>query len=489
MSFVRYAFDTFLLVLTRTMESGSGGRPAHAQAIIAGDKQPCQTVYWFCITALFFSLLISVTNAQAQQESSTSTDPLDAATIISREVIVEPGDTLISIANREMGRAGFAPMLADFNSLTASAPLVEGSTIRIPIYVPGRGEFAEVLFVKGTVTVQRASTQTQSDTTLPVIALSRNDQILSGDTITTADDGYASIAFSNGSIVNLQPGTTATLQRLNCLATDDSCLIELLTEQGEVKSNVIRHDGQPMEFKINTPYASAAVRGTMFDFDASDNLKLGVTEGEVAISAEAQTRDLGTGFGLVVEPGQAPPEPVALLSAPVFKRVPPRMAVGDTVEWWALGNAAAYGARLSTDEQSNDLVEFMQVDSATIGFDSTASGDYYLTVRALDTNGLKGFTTNTRLTIASIDPALEPVTTAVTRQGREFLVSVQSGPDNANGYEIQLATEESFSDPLSIDVNSNGTAIFANDATRVFARARALIDPYTVSAFGPISSN
>lgn len=460
-----------------------------------GLEIPCPVFYWLCISVMCLSLLCSLPLAHAQSDNGHESAK---STIVSRDVIVSEGDTLRTLALEHLGRAGFAPMLAEFNDLVESAPLISGNIIRIPIHVPARGEFAEVVFVKGNATLMRraddsaeipVAANTASGNTGAGIILERNAQIQSGDTITTGPNGYVSIAFSTGSVVNLQPGTTATLQRLNCLPNDDSCLIEIIAEDGKVLSDIEHRDNQPVEFRISTPYASAAVRGTIFDMAAADDLKVGVTEGAVSLSAQNKDVNLDTGFGAIVEPGQTPSDPIALLPPPVFKRVPTRVAPGDTVTWWPFSDASSYGAKISNDEAAVETLEAFDVAEDSISFDNIASGDYYLTVRAVDSNGLQGFTSNTRLTIAQIDPDVEPVSTVVSRQGSEFLVTVENGPEIARGYEIQVANDDTFADPLSVDVNEKGSAIFRLDNTRVFTRARVLLDPYTVSAFGETSSS
>lgn len=448
-----------------------------------------------CRSVIATLVLLSLTSIAFAQDSVKST-------IISRDVIVKDGDTLQSLSKRELGRSGFASYLAEFNELVTSAPLIAGNIVRIPIHVPARGEFAEVLFVKGSVMVIRASQPQNSagsnGSALPVAAqttsnadaipLSRSAKVHSGDVIITDVDGFASIVFSSGSVINLQPDTEASLQRLNCLPNDDSCLIEIITQRGKVTSDVETRDNQPVDFRIKTPFASAAVRGTVFDIDASDKLVLGVTEGDVDVSAEGSSIAIAEGFGSLVEAGQPPSDPIELLPAPVFKRVPARVANGDSVAWWSFDDAVSYNALLSSDESALETLATFEIASDTIAFEAIASGDYFLTVRAVDSNGLRGFTSNTRVTLADIDPDITPVVTSVTKQGREFLVSVENGPIEARGYEIQISGNDQFSDPLSVDVNESGSAVFRLDNQQVFTRARVLIDPFTVSAFGDISS-
>ena len=448
-------------------------------------------------------------------ESGESPPNYDAS-IIARDVVVQAGDTLSAIAKRELGRAAFVSVLAEYNNLALSATLTPGDVVRIPIHVPSRGEYAEVVFVKGTVTATRVlATSTRTtvasaagvtssagmnapiyDFSTEVIDLAKNTKIFPGDEIKTSVDGYASIAFSTGSVINLQPDTVATLQRLACLPTDDSCIIEINTVGGNVTSDVERRDQQPVEFIITTPYASAAVRGTIFDITAAQTLAVGVTEGDVDINAQGELKPLPTGFGLTVEEGQPPGEPVELIPAPVFKRIPARFAPGDTVEWFPFSSASTYKVVLSSDEAANEAFLDFQVpaDSSVLPLqdvltDPVDPGNYFLTLRAVDENGLQGFTSNTPITLAAIDPDIAPAGTRVVREGSEFLVTVEDGPEEALGYEIQISADEAFSDPLSVDVNQSGTAVFRLDQDQVFTRARALVDPFTVSAFGAVGSN
>ncbi|MFK7890606.1 MAG: FecR domain-containing protein [Granulosicoccus sp.] len=459
-------------------------------------------VYWLCIAALFCCLLMGIPAASAQDNLQTSDAAAPAVGSISaRDITVKEGDTLRSIARTELGRTGFAPLLAEFNNLVESAPLVQGNVIRVPVFAPARDEYAEVIFVKGDVRLLRSSSAQATaqasvlGTSIPdplmatATALERLEKIYSGDTIVTREDGYASVTFSNGSLINLQPGSTVILERLSCLESDDSCVVRVITQSGKVSADVDVRDNQPVEFIITTPYASAAVRGTEFAIDADENLKVGVTEGIVEIAAEQESVDVEAGYGVVVEPGQAPSQPIELLPPPVFKAVPARLAGGDTVAWWPLQAVQTYVALLSADEAASEAFATFEITEDRIGFDAIEPGDYYLTLSAIDDNGIEGFTSNTRVTIADIDTDVEPVSTSVTRNGSEYLVAVADGPDFAAGYEIQISSDESFTDPLSVDVNERGQAIFRIDSNQIFARARILLDPYSVSAFGEATSS
>lgn len=476
-----------------------------------------------CVLA-FLSLAQVPSHAQDSSQSDTEIAKPDYS-IISRDVIVGEDDTLATIADRELGTARFAQLLASYNRLTLMSKLEPGDIVRIPVHVPPRGEFAEVVFVKGELTAERqvdtdsalaqpGSNQTTaaSDTTrnitgaaetlqqTEILELLRNDRIFEGDLLTTSTAGFASIAFSSGSVVNLQPDTAAIIERLVCLESDDSCVISINTLRGRVTSDIESRDQQPTEFTITTPFASAAVRGTFFDIDATEDFLVSVAEGEVDVSAQDAIVPINTGFGVVVEQGSSPGDPIELMPAPVFKRVPPRMVVGDTIEWFAYDDASRYDATLSIDESSNQSITNITVSPGEESLDlQTAlaqgaepppdAGDYFLTVRAIDVKGLLGITSTTRITLADLDPSIQPVNTSIARDGSEFLVTVDNPVDGVTGYEIQISADELFSDPLTADVNATGAAVFRVEQDQVFARARVLIDPLTVSDFGETSSN
>lgn len=455
---------------------------------------------------LFVTLICCSTSVVAQQNNKGVI--FAEHSIISRDVLVASGDTFRKIAKRELGQSGLAQQLAEFNGLVESAPLAPGQIIRIPIHVPARKEFAQVIFVKGSVLVQRtvkrdtrAKDATVDETinagakhsdvsNVQLVPLNRNSEVYPGDLIDTGLNGFASIEFSSGSVINLQPNTQAKINRLNCLPTDDSCVIDIKTFRGKVTSNVQTREDQPIDFRISTPYASAAVRGTVFDIEAdSDNLVVGVTEGLVDLSSDASDENVALehGFGSFVKKGEAPSPPIALLPSPVFKRIPARMAAGDLISWWPNTQAAKYRALVSTDAAAADTLLATETSNQQIGFDNVEAGDYFLTLRAIDDIGLRGFKSNSRITIADIDPSLDTVDTTISKQGSEYLVEISNPLNDANGYEIQISDNSSFEDPLSVDIDPSGTAVFRIDEDPVFTRARVLIDPFTVSAFGPVA--
>ena len=424
-----------------------------------------------------------IADRAADEAAGDAVPEAPAGTIVARDVVVAEGETLRDVARRELGRAGYAPQLAEFNRGAENAPLTPGRLVRIPVHVPARGEVALVVFVKGAVTLDGAP-------------LDPAAEIAAGAVLETGDDGFLSLEFSSGSIVNLQPGSRVSLDRLACLEDDDGCLIEIGADRGDVTSEVEARDGQDTEFRVTTPYATAAVRGTAFDAVIDpEALVLGVTEGAVELAAAGTEVAVTEGFGSVTREGEPPGRPRALLPAPVFRNVPARLVPGDVVRWWELADVERWAATLSLDGAGVETVAELDLEPGDrIDLADAAAelepGDYTLNLRGVDDAGLKGYRAQTRVTLARVDEALAPPEVEVRSEGSEFLVSVVGADEaDAPGYEIQIGEDPALDDPLGVDVGPPGTAVFRIDADVVHARARRLVDPVTVSAFGPVGSS
>lgn len=420
-------------------------------------------------------LLATAAPALAQQSGE---QPM-SGTIVTRDVIVVDGETLSDIARRELGFAGLAGPLADANGLAPDAVLVAGQTFLIPIHVPVGDEFVAVIFVKG-------------EASLNGEPLASDAQIVVGDVVETGPSGFVALEFSSGAIVNLQPETRLTLQELSCRSDDDNCRVLIDAAIGQVGVSVDTRNDQPTDFRVTTPFASAAVRGTEFELAADPSaMRVAVFEGDVQASALDASLgapvDLPEGFGSVTPEAQPPGPPLPLPPSPVYRNVPARLAPGDTVRWWPLTGVERYRADWSIDSAGQQVLASLDVAGDALGPGEREPGDLFLTVRGIDADELPGFGATTRIVVADIDGAVAAPSVQLVRQAREFLVQVDDPAADAAGFEIQLSRTEDFADPLSVDVGPPGQAVFRLDADTVFARARQLITPRQVSAFGDVA--
>ena len=94
------------------------------------------------------------------------------------------------------------------------------------------------------------------------VQLTIGDPIFEADTIVTADDSTADIAFSDGSKARISPSTTLTLKDYDFGPGEDPSFILSLTEGAmrSVSGEIVKQN--PEAFSIVTPSATVGIRGT-----------------------------------------------------------------------------------------------------------------------------------------------------------------------------------------------------------------------------------
>jgi len=414
-----------------------------------------------------------VTSMAAKAQSADEYQPY------SKAIVIRPGDTLSHIALREMGNASHAEQLALANDVHIDSILKPGDSITVPVSLPVRDEFASVIFTKGQVTKNG-------------VALETNDEVRRNDVVETGKSGYASLEFLTGTLINLQPNTVARIVTLYCRSDDETCVIEMAADRGTLSTDVKRDGDQPTDFRVQTPYASAAVRGTIFDINAdSTGLRIGVTEGAVSLSAanSDQEVDLDLGFGSIAVPGSRLSAPIDLLPAPVYRFVPPRITKADVVRWFGLTDVEQYTVQIASSPNGVGIIHDTVVPSDLFRFsEDLPPGDFHMLLRPVDTNGLLGFTATTPITIAEIDPNIGTATASVERQNGNYRIEIVQAPEEANGYEVQISSDFNFTDPVSVDIDANGVALVRAEGENLYARARALLSRTLVGPYGEPST-
>lgn len=134
----------------------------------------------------------------------------------------------------------------------------------------------------------------------------RNEVLTPGDIIDTHGGGRVRIELSDGSVVIVQPETRLVLQDYRSVTS----LRELLSIiVGRVRIKINHFSSQPNPYRVNSPSASIAVRGTEFGVTVgtSGDTEVVVYEGlvEVASLSNPKKRVLvSPGHGVIVRPNE-----------------------------------------------------------------------------------------------------------------------------------------------------------------------------------------
>jgi len=134
------------------------------------------------------------------------------------------------------------------------------------------------------------------------------DKITQGMIVKTGAKSVADIYFQ-GSVIRILEKSSVVMKELVRNVKDNKDLTELYVENGQVFSKVTRKLTEGERFKVNTPTAIAAVRGTEFLVDAeNDKSVIGCIEGTVAVkqagSEDSTFVDVEAGKEANVESGK-----------------------------------------------------------------------------------------------------------------------------------------------------------------------------------------
>ena len=313
-------------------------------------------------------------------------------------VTVESGDTFSEIISRELQSLDAWQEVADHNKLKAPDSLQPGDVIVIPAEVLRRRNYAKVVFVKGKATHLSSSLNSQK----PVV---KGAKVFAGDIIKTNPQGFVSLTFNGESSVNIQPDSTMRINIIRCIDLEESCEIDVESEQGQLRFDV-QSVGfkKPTTFTIKSPFASAAVRGTQFDFDINDGNALGVTEGVVEISLDGSSNNVGKGKGVLAGEGRSINDLIDLLKQPALRLDLDvnRISDEDSISWNQVQGAENYLLAFAGGESMQDLVASAgETDNFTVP--DLALGDYFVSARATDSNGLRGFVSKKKISVVKID--------------------------------------------------------------------------------------
>jgi hypothetical protein len=128
--------------------------------------------------------------------------------------------------------------------------------------------------------------------------------------VRTMPNSYAMLTFFEGSSLKLEPNTDITIQQVES-GKQGSRDIVLKQWLGKTWNRVVKRVDPATHYEIQTPTASAVVRGTLFaiEVDETGSTIVRTTEGLVSVSAQNQEVYLHAGQEATVAPGAPPSEP------------------------------------------------------------------------------------------------------------------------------------------------------------------------------------
>lgn len=315
-----------------------------------------------------------------------SFSPLSHATEEFWEYTFRPGDTIWKIAEQHTNSVNNWTEIQRINNITKGPDrtILPGTRIKIPISMLKQKPIpAIVIAVSGDAKVIRTNGDSEK--------IEVGSELFSGDRVITTENQSLRMQFADKSELQVLANSEVILDKLSYHKKTGMVDTRVRLQQGRVNTWVEKLKPKS-RYQIQTPAAVTAVRGTRYRVvsDANKISRAEVTEGLVGVSAEGKTQQVKSGFGLVVEKGKPPPEPVKLLSAPDISDNQSSAYGQLSLFWTQLDGAAQYRVQLATDENFDRVLLNRSTNETLLEVDKLAAGQYFLRVRGIDTFQLEG---------------------------------------------------------------------------------------------------
>ncbi len=392
-------------------------------------------------------------------------------------VITRVEQSVEQIVAEELQSTEFARQIATYNGIaTIDTMIPAGSTLQIPAPYMQTVDFGRIFFVKGDVTL------TKSD--LVVNPPGNSTKVHRGDILKTGKDGFVSLRFNSGATINLQPKSQVIVSNIDCASTARACLIKLSATQGQMHSEVEPRpeDAPQVEFSVDTPFMSAAVRGTAFYVDVENSVnRIGVTRGLVDTESAGAQYELPRGKGLSASES-TPAAVVTLLSPPEMRASenPVLLSAEDTFNWQPLGGAIAYEAKIATDSNMSEPVVVAEV-AGVFYQPELLPGSYHFSVSGIDRQKFAGLPVQQEFSFAEISDAAPP-RLDIERHDETVILKVPG----YNGTMQLLIGNSIETDDYQVRTISDASEAIVLDLPRdqdwVF-RARKVVAPLLVSGY------
>lgn len=295
------------------------------------------------------------------------------------------GENLFTLGQKFLNRPIDYRVVQRLNRVPDAHTIPIGSVLRIPVTLLKTEPLnAQLVAMRGTVRI------TQSGRTLaPRVGM----PLPQGSVLETGEDGFATLTLPNGSRTSLPTRTRLRIDHLRRILLTGSLDYDLVVEAGKVETRAAPLGTDPnSRFRIRTPRAITAVRGTQFRVGYPDDASLTeVLEGKVVAGpSEAAAEALATGYGARVSPdGRVNKE--ALLAAPDLL-VPGKVQVDPQVRLTlsALPQAREYRVSIATDAGFSDVIADQRAEATAFSFDGIPNGSLFVRVSAIALSDLEG---------------------------------------------------------------------------------------------------
>ncbi|MEH6715480.1 FecR family protein [Parasphingorhabdus flavimaris] len=329
-------------------------------------------------------LIFALACAPQQSAAQKSRDSEQISYIFKR------GDTLFDLATKYLRKRSDYLAVQRINRIANPRQIPMGKSLLIPVYLlKYRPSEASLSAFRGDVSIAAGG-----QNLTPVQGLDLEE----GSRITTAARSFLTLQLEDGSRVSIPSNSNVRITRLRHILLTDSVDYEIAVDKGRLRSKVAPLQKKADRYRVRTPVAVSAVRGTDYRTrvdEISGTAFSETVEGEVVVAA-GESLNSGNLVAIPAGTGAAATATGALAKAellPPQELLDPAKVQSDAALQFAVEpRASAIGHRImiASDAGFVDIVAEGQEMGAVIELPAIPNGRYFAKVTALAADGFEG---------------------------------------------------------------------------------------------------
>lgn len=246
--------------------------------------------------------------------------------------------------------------------------------------------------------------------------------------VRTQKESYATLAFTDGSNIIVNPSTTAIIRKSRIDKLDKSADAEITLVEGGLLSKLSAVGKERSKYVLNAGSSTTELNTQNFlaENTGGTNVRLSNYDGDAQVSANNVIVTIRKDEGTIIRGNAAPLPPVKLLPAPKYltSKLDTIIYQNDfLLNFTGVNNAVSYRVEYSTAYNFDENVVVKEVNNTRVLMEDLPLGTTYVRVQSVDNLGLKGPFTDKFLVIRNQDTKSPPIFGDQFNQKVHFVLS------------------------------------------------------------------
>jgi len=298
--------------------------------------------------------------------------------------------------------------------------------------------------------------------------------------VRTQEESYATLAFTDGSNIIVNPSTTAIIRKSRIDKLDKSADAEITLVEGGLLSKLSAVGKERSKYILNAGSSTTELNTQNFlaENTGGTDVRLSNYDGDAQVSANNVVVTIRKDEGTIIRGNAAPLPPVKLLPSPKYltSKLDTIIYQSDfLLNFSGVDNAVKYRVEYSTAYNFDENVIVKEVSNPRILMEDLSLGTTYVRVQSVDDLGLKGPFTDKFLVIRNQDTKSPPIFGDQFSQKVHFVLSNSvtvtgvTEPDAivvVNGKNTKVSGSGTFSSVVSLESNDQIINVTSTDGSQ-----------------------